>query len=195
MIKVINTPDLKAPRYRPVRTCVSTKPFCNSFRKKYPQYKNITDTILRQILTTHSELLYKEVINNRDGVELPEGLGFLFIGTCNAMKNHNTDYATSIKLKSLLRHRNFESDNYVAKIFYTNYANKYKFKDRELWKFKGERDFTRLVSKEYPDNWKKYIQVENFEKINKFYKKSTVKEYYAKKYEIDVKEYNEFDMD
>jgi hypothetical protein len=195
MIKVINTPDLQAPRYRPVRTSVSTKPFCNSFRKKYPQYKNITDTILRQILTTHSELLYKEVINNRDGVELPEGLGFLFIGTCNAMKNHNTDYATSIKLKSLLRHRNFESDNYVAKIFYTNYANKYKFKDRELWKFKGERDFTRLVSKEYPDNWKKYIQVENFEKINKFYKKSTVKEYYAKKYEIDVKEYNEFDMD
>jgi hypothetical protein len=195
MIKIINTPDLQAPRYRPVRTSVSTKPFCNSFRKKYPQYKNITDTILRQILTTHSELLYKEVINNRDGVELPEGLGFLFIGTCNAMKNHNTDYATSIKLKSLLRHRNFESDNYVAKIFYTNYANKYKFKDRELWKFKGERDFTRLVSKEYPDNWKKYIQVENFEKINKFYKKSTVKEYYAKKYEIDVKEYNEFDMD
>lgn len=195
MIKVINTPDLQAPRYRPVRTSVSTKPFCNSFRKKYPQYKNITDTILRQILTTHSELLYKEVINNRDGVELPEGLGFLFIGTCNAMKNHNTDYATSIKLKSLLRHRNFESDNYVAKIFYTNYANKYKFKDRELWKFKGERDFTRLVSKEYPDNWKKYIQVENFEKINKFYKKSTVKEYYAKKYEVDVKEYNEFDMD
>ena len=195
MIKVINTPDLQAPRYRPVRTSVSTKPFCNSFRKKCPQYKNITDTILRQILTTHSELLYKEVINNRDGVELPEGLGFLFIGTCNAMKNHNTDYATSIKLKSLLRHRNFESDNYVAKIFYTNYANKYKFKDRELWKFKGERDFTRLVSKEYPDNWKKYIQVENFEKINKFYKKSTVKEYYAKKYEVDVKEYNEFDMD
>lgn len=194
-MKTINNPDLNAPRFRPTRKNISNREFYSSFRKKFPQYKNVPTPVLSKILNTHSELMYKEAIENRDGVEFPEGMGFMFIGTCNTPKNPGTDHANSLKYNRKVHYRNFESDNYIAKIFYTNYANKYKFRNRELWQFKGARNFTRLVSKTYPEKWKQYVQVENFEMINKYFKKNQVKNYYAKKLEGDIKEYNEFEMD
>ena len=188
-------PDLSAPRFRPTRFTVMSKKFYRVFKKKHPEYAAIPNSELKKIITAHSVLMYNEIIDNRNGVELPEGLGYVFIGTCKPPKKHNTDYPTSIKYKTLLQHRNFESDSYVAKIFYTNYANKYKFRDREIWQFKGIRDFTRLVAKNYPENWKKYVEVENYQMINNLYRKRTTKQFFEKKHETDVIDYNEFDMD
>jgi len=195
MMNEIKQPDLNAPRFRSTRKCLLKPDFFKRFRKKYPQYAETSDKALRDIIGLHNETLWKQVIENRDGVEFPENLGFLFVGTCNPPKKHNTDYVTSIEYKQRLRHRNFESDNYVAKIFYTNYASKYKFRHRELWQFKGIREFTRGVSETYPENWKKYIQVENFEKINKLFKRYKSRRYYVNKTAYDILDYNEFDMD
>lgn len=192
----IKQPDLNAPRFRPTRTSLLDSSFFRRFRKKHPEYAKKSDAELRQIINEYSTLTWQEAINNRDGVEFPENIGFVFIGTCfPPSKRHNTDYPTSLKHNRRLKHRNFESDNYIAKIFYTNYATKYRFKNRELWQFKGERDFTRSVSEHYPENWKKYIQVENFQKINKLYSNSKGRDYYAKKLEVDLIDYDEFDMD
>ena len=38
-----------------------------------------------------------EVINNREGVELPEKLGYLFIGKYKKSMKDNVDYGSSIK--------------------------------------------------------------------------------------------------
>jgi hypothetical protein len=194
-MKEIKQPDLQAPRYRPTRTSLLGSTFFRSFRKKHPEYASKSDASLRSIINEYSSILWNQVIENRDGVELPENLGFLFIGTCRPPKKYNTDYAKSFKYNQRLKHRNSESDNYVAKIFYTNYASKYRFRNRELWQFKGERDFTRKVGETYPVNWKRYIQVENFQRINKLYQKSKGRDYYAKKLETDLIGYNEFHMD
>ena len=194
-MKTINAPDLNAPRYRPTRKKVSDRDFFNNFRKKYPQYKDVPTPVLNKIIGKHSELLYKEAVDSRDGAEFPEGMGFIFVGTCNSPKKPGTDFTKSLKYNVKVHHRNFESDNYIAKIFYTNYANTYRFRNRELWQFKGARNFTRLVSKTYPENWKKYLQVENFEMINKYFKKNQVKTYYAEKNKDAALSYNEFEMD
>lgn len=191
----IKQPDLNAPRFRPTRLSLFTPAFYKEFRKKYPQHKDVPNSTLRGIILSHSIKMWETVIDERDGIELPENMGNVFIGTCNPPRAHNTDYAVSLKYNTRLRHRNFESDNYVAKIFYTNYAPKYKFKDRDLWQFKGVRDFTRKVSETYPENWKKYIQVENFQKINKLFATHGTKNYFARCLEKDIKDYNEFDLD
>lgn len=193
-MKSINKPDLKAPRFRPTRKTICDRSFYAAFKKKHPQYRNIPDTLLKKIIKMHGEELYKAAIDNRDGVEFPEGMGFIFIGTCKSPKRHLTDFSASLKYNMPLQHRNFESDNYIAKIFYTNYANKYKFRNRELWYFKGARNFTRTVGKTYPQNWKMYVQVENFEMINKLFKNAKARQYYAKKLENDILDYNEFEM-
>jgi hypothetical protein len=70
----------------------------------------------------------------------------------------------------VIQHRNWESDNYLAKLFYTNYYDsKYGFKFHEIWAFKGCREFTKEIGKAYPENWKKYIQVDHTLKISKLY--------------------------
>jgi hypothetical protein len=110
-------------------------------------------------------------------------------------KKINLDFKASADYLQNVKHRNFESDNYIAKIFYTNYSERYRFKFRELWKFKGTRDFTRMVSETYPEKWKLYLQVENFDRINKMFKKHNGREYFKIKQNETVLEYDEFNFD
>ena len=119
-----------------------------------------------------NERIWKEVIENRDGVELPDSLGYIFIGTCPAAKSVNTDYALSKKYGKVLQNKNWETDGKVAKIFYTNYSTKYRFKNRELWQFTAVRQFKRAVAKSYPKKWTKYIRMENKKRVADMYKKN-----------------------
>ena len=195
-MKEFKKPDLNAPRCRGKVHTVLNKKFLNEFIEKNPEYKafNMSDAGL--ILKTFHDKLWNHATNSRDGVELPENLGFLFIGTCLSPKKYNTDFGNSIKKDVRLRHRNFESDNFLAKIFYTNYANKYKFKNRDLWVFDAIRDFKRGVSKAYPDNWKMYIQVENGIHITNYIKKSRKNSWMKDQQDNFVIDalYNEFDL-
>ncbi|TXI91138.1 MAG: hypothetical protein E6Q36_00065 [Chryseobacterium sp.] len=190
----INKPDLSAPRFRPTRHTIMNETFFSEFRKKYPQYRQVTDTKLREIINVHNELLWQAVIDNRDGAEFPEGLGYLFIGSCPMAKKFNVDYSSSIEKGVALRHRNFESDNYLAKIFYTNYSAKYRFKDRQLWQFKGVRDFTRKVGESYPVNWKMYMQVDNFLYISRVFRQKRKDQWILSNIVPEPEGYNEFDM-
>lgn len=195
MLEDINKPDLNAPRYRVNRVTLLNKEFYDSFYKKYPEYKDQDMSTIKEIVKTFNKELAQTIINERDGVEFPEGLGYSFIGTCKPTKRKNINFQVSHEYRKKLEHRNFESDRYIAKIFYSNYASKYKYKNRELWQFKADRAFTRAVSKTYPENWKQYVQVESFKMINTLYKSRIKKEYFIKKDIHDCKEYNEFELD
>ena len=148
---------------------------------------------ISNIIKAFNTEIWQTVVNTRDGVELPEQLGCMFIGTCQRPKKDNVDFGTSITLETRVRHRNFESDNYLCKIFYSNYN--FRFKDRELWSFKGHRSFTNATSVEYTKNWKRYIMVDNFTKIKDVYK-AAAKKYYVLERDTTVSEdYNEFKID
>ncbi len=189
-------PDLNAPRYRPSRCSLMDASFMKEFYEKYPKYKGKVDKSLAiEILETFNILTWNEAINLRDGVELPEGIGYIFIGTCQPSKRYNPNYYLSVELNHRVMHRNFESDNYLCKIFYTNFTNKYRFPFRELWSFDPYRDFSRKTSAEYPKNWKKYLQVENHIFINKQYKEVKKKHYIKNRIAKVSEEYNEFDLD
>jgi hypothetical protein len=191
----IKKADLKAPRYRPQRTSLLTEKFYRTFRKKFPEYKDVPNRDLTRIINSFNEKLWETAISNRDGIELPEGLGVIFIGTCNPpSKRYNTNYSLSVDVDQRVMHRNFESDNYMAKIFYTNYANKYRYQNREVYQFKGCREFTKATSDAYLENWKLYIQVDNYAKINKLFDKQRYKEILRKQQDQLLTEYNEFDL-
>lgn len=194
MTNQIRQPDLNAPRFRPTRTSLLNEKFVLQFKAKYPQYKDIPNADIKSILVRFNNKLWEEVIKYRDGVELPQNLGYIFIGTCEPAKKFNQDYIASLKYNKQLSHRNFASDNYLAKIFYTNFSNKYRLVDREIWQFKGERNFTRAVGKHYPENWKNYIKVENYTYINELYKKRRFKERSIQEVSKLIDNYNEFDL-
>lgn len=189
-----HAPDLNAPRFRPKKCNLLNSAFCRRFRKKNPRHKNLTDADIKKIVTIFNGSIWNKIIDYRDGVELPEGLGYVFIGSCPRKVRDNPDFRKSIAYGYKVRNTNWESDQYVAKIFYTNYEDKYRFKFHQLWGFTGVRDFKRGVAHTYPSTWKKYVLVESNLKVSKLFRKSVLKDRVLKQQEKDLKVYDEFDL-
>ena len=171
MISNFKAPDLNAPRYREKVFGLLNADLFKEFKEKYPAYENIDSSKLKKVITLYNEKLWKEVINNRNGVELPDSLGYLFIGTCPAAKSVNTNYSLSRQYGKVLENRNLNTDGKIAKIFYTNLKTKYRFKNRELWQFTAVRQFKRSVAKTYPEQWSRYIVMESKKRVADIYKK------------------------
>jgi hypothetical protein len=175
-----NPPNPKAPRFRKKRLNILDRKFFRRIKKENRCLSGISETDMRNIIDTFHRCLWEAVIDHRDGVDLPEQLGHIFIGTCPPKKSPNKDYHASIKYKRVVEHRNWESDRHLAKIFYTTFLNKYRFKNHDLWVFTGCRDFTRSVSKKYPERWNMYVKIDPMIKINTMfrssYKKLTVRD-------------------
>jgi hypothetical protein len=187
-------PDLNAPRFRPESHSVVNRDFCNRFRKENPRYADLDNDTIKQIINAINGKIWEMVIEERQGVELPEQLGYLFIGSCPRMYGSNPDMKVSENLGQTIQHRNWESDQYVAKIFYTNYETKYSFKNRELWGFSGVRQFTRAVAHSYPTEFKKYIVVDNTLKISRMFRSEKKRAYKRQKTQETLQTYNEFEV-
>jgi hypothetical protein len=194
-MKEFRKPDLNAPRYRAQRQDILNKDFYNLFRETNPKYSQLTDKDIRTIIKEVNGKIWGTVIDERNGIELPEQLGYIFIGSCPAPKKDNPNYHISKKLDKIIQHRNWESDQYLAKIFYTNAASKYRFQFSNLWGLSLVRQFSRKVSEVYPENFNKYIVVEDYKRINAVFSK--------KMYGLDMRKiekeilktvYNEFDL-
>lgn len=194
MAKQFKKPDLNAPRYRPTKLNLTNIDFYKKFIEENPKYSGLTMVQFKEIIATFNGKIWETVVNERDGVQLPEQLGYLFIGSCPRKKN-NVDFDKSRKYGVVLQNQNWESDQYTAKIFYTNYETKYRFKNHELWGFKGVRDFTRMVGQTYPTEWKKYIQMDNLVKASRLFRKHKTE--IKKKIETQdlLKDYDEFNLE
>lgn len=187
-------PDVKAPRFRPEVHNVLNKEFLEKFKQKYPKYKDIDNVLLKKIIKTYNNTLYHTVIEKRDGIQLPETIGWLFIGTCQQSKKENIDFAKSHKYGVTVTNKNWETDGKLAKIFFTSYAPKHKMKNREFWGFTACREFKRSVAKAYPENWNMYVEVTPNAKIKLAYNKAKYKNYKATETLRSLENYNEFDL-
>lgn len=195
MLKDYKAPDIKAPRYRPKSLNLLNGETFKKFIEKYPEHKECDYEQFKEIINTFNEKIWKTVLEHRDGVELPESLGNVFIGTCWKKKKQNIDFNKSAKYGKLITNHNHETDGKLAKIFYTNYNNKYRFTNRVMWMFKGCRDFKRELGATYPTEWKKYREIDPNLKINKLYKRRMKRDMMQKREALMMEYYNEFDMD
>lgn len=193
-MKEFKKPDLKAPRFRPEVHSVLNKEFFELFRKKYPRYKSLDDNMLRNVIKTFNKNLFQTIIDTRDGIELPESLGWIFIGTCQQSKKSNVDYAKSFKYGVAVSNKNWETDGKLAKIFYTNLAPKHKIRNREFWKFQACREFKRSVAKAYPENWNMYVRLDPLSKLETIYKNRKYKEVVELNTKRALNTYNEFEL-
>jgi hypothetical protein len=187
-------PNLNAPRFRPEVKSILEKKFFEEFKTKHPQYKNISDADIRKMIKEFNRYIYQKIVNSRDGVQLPESIGWLFIGTCQESKKKNIDFAKSKEYGLKVTNRNWASDGKLAKIFFTNNAPKHKMKNREFWGFVACREFKRSVAKVYPENWNMYTVVEPTKKLKQLYNKAIYKEISLNKTKKDLLSYNEFDI-
>ena len=161
--------NLNGPRYRAPRLNTTSDEWIEQIKESSDCLIKDPETI-KNIIVELNQAIKDVIINTRDGIELPEQLGYMFLGTCQPKIRKNVDFKTTDHYLKVIQHRNWESDNYLAKIFYSNYESKYKFKFYELWGFKACREFTREVGRTYPENWKKYIQVDHSLKVSRLYR-------------------------
>jgi len=192
--KQYKKPDLNAPRYRPKKLNLTNIDFYNKFIEDNPKYSNFSIDDFKNVIKTFNGFVWKAAIDERDGVQLPEQLGYIFIGSCPRKKS-NVDFDKSKHYGVVLQNKNWESDDYLAKIFYTNFETKYRFKNHDLWGFKGVRDFTRMVGQTYPTEWKKYIQVDNLVKISRLFRIEKFKQFKTDETTELLKNYDEFNLE
>lgn len=195
MVKKFNKPDLTAPRYRPKKLNICNQSFYEKFVQENPKYTGLTISQFKDVIKTFNGLIWQTAVDQRDGVELPEQLGYLFIGTCPRRKKESVDYKKSADLGTRVQNQNWESDNYMAKIFYTNFETKYRFKHHDLWGFTGVRDFKRSVAHAYPQQWKMYVMVDNNTKISRLFRLYKYKEYKKEEDQTLLETYDEFNLD
>ena len=106
MINNFKKPNLNAPRYREKRLGLLNEETIKEFKDKKPLYSDIDSIKLKKIIKTYNVRLWNAVVDNRDGVELPDSLGYLFIGTCPSSKSVNTNYALSKQYGKVLQNKN-----------------------------------------------------------------------------------------
>lgn len=169
-MSTFNKPDLSAPRFRAKTKNLLNKDLYKAFIEKHPEYKGLDPNQFKLIISTYNGLMQEAVLNHRDGVKLPESLGYILITKCDRPKGDNTDYAASAQYGQKVNHANWDSDNYLAKICYTNYSLKYRFSDRELWGFTPAKQFKSAVSGSFPELYQKYIHLTENIKLSRLFK-------------------------
>ena len=195
MNRTFRKPDVKAPRFREKSVHVLGVKAYKRFRKKFPEH-DITYAEFKTIVNTYNTKLGEGIIEYRDGVELPESLGYVFIGSCSPMvRRPNIDFKKSVQYGILTTHKNWNSDNRLMKIFFTNNLVKYKIKNKQIWAFAPNREFKRKASQNYVDEWMKYIKVDSRKKVSTVFKEKihTMHEKF-KANKIASEGYNEFDL-
>jgi nucleoid DNA-binding protein len=194
-MKLCKAPDVKAPRYRTSQKTLINNELLNKVKEKTNLAHDLDYRAFERIIKTFNKKIADEVIHNRNGVELMNGLGRIFVGTCKSPKKKNIDIPQSIKIGVIVHHKNWETDGHLAKIFYSNSSNKYKFKHNQVWKYTPGRILKRELSPYYKDNWEKYIKVESDKQINQQIKQNIRIDKIKKRIEHGLNiEYNEFEM-
>ncbi len=157
----VQAPDVKGPRFRHKFRNALDGNFIKAFRIKYPQYAHYDQKTIKSIVKTQCAKIWKVAAETRDGIELQSSLGHIFVGSYKIKTNgaEVINYAASIKAGTKVLHRNLNTDNHIAKIWYTNMGTKYQLANRQIWFFKGVRQFTRYVAKVYPENWRQYVVI------------------------------------
>lgn len=191
---VYKKPNLNAPRFRPKKLNLTNRMFYDQFVEEHPKMAALGVDKFKEVISVYNGRIWEKVIEERDGVELPEQLGFLFIGTCPRKKD-NVDHKKSGLYGIKIQNQNWESDHYIAKIFYTNFENKYRFKHHELWGFTGVRDFKRMVGKTYPAEWKKYVMVDNLVRVSRLFRVQKFKQQKQEEAVVLMEQYDEFNLE
>lgn len=176
-------PDTSAPRFRRERLNVLTPELFRKFKRQNPEI-NIDYQTFRKVILSFNKKIWVKVLENREGVELPERLGYIFIGTCPKASGI-TDPITSAEYDRKIDHKNWDSNQYVCKIFYSNYGTKYKFANSGMWYFVASRKFKRAASATFVKNWNRYVKVSPISKVSNFFKDKTIKGVKVQRYDYN----------
>lgn len=202
-VHTFRVPDGKAPKFLKKRfDILRDKHFFSSVKETYPELGQYTDSALAKFIESTNKRLGKEIIENRNGVRLPEAFGIIVAGACKISSEtakRNIDYGASNKEGRVILHSNQTSDDYISKVKYSNASEYQPFRNNYMWCFDACRPITRALAKVFKQEggYKKYIVFTTRQHIGHLIRPTkpakVTKEYIAhKKRHLD--KHNEFDI-
>jgi nucleoid DNA-binding protein len=152
----MNIPNKKAPRIRNGSLRIMDITRLRKFIKLHPEYKGMTIREFGSVIKAFNQEILNDLIENRDGVVLPENLGHLQIKNVKYRNAKLIDYGKSIKHNKVLHFKNWDTDGTFAKVIYkSHYRNRF-IKFYRFWTFKLARPASQQVSKSYKDMYSIY---------------------------------------
>lgn len=194
MTNPMYTQNRSVPRIRKKYITLLTSNTFRLFKLKHPEYKNLSLLEYKKIIRTFNTEIVQTMIDNRNGVELLEGLGYIFMGTCDTPKKAVINLSETIKQGKQVVHKNWESDNKLLKIFYSNCTVKGSFQNKDLWSFKATQECRKAASAAYILNWTKYIPVPSAAKISNMFNNYRQNEIMSNLKPILPEAYDEFNI-
>jgi len=153
----------------------------NKYRKKHPSF-NIKD--ITRIISVFHELLFEELLNNRQGVFLPKSMGKLFIVSKEVPMHYGW-----------WRKQAYNTDGKLGIVAYDSNIGKRTFTDRSLWFFFMTRAKEKRVEEKYKEDYMFYMNKYKTDSWwNKFVESDGKKVYIPKKKSSPEDGYNEFDF-
>lgn len=159
--------DRKAPRGRCKRKNTFSKELFKKFKKQHPNI-DIDFKTFKKIVYRGNEIFAQKICDEREGIALPERLGKIFIGSYDRGKDSPYYNWKILEEQNVaVSYKNWESDKYFCKIFYTSFGMNYAFDLKRYWYFSPCRILKQNVSKAFIKDWNKYIKVPRFQKLSK----------------------------
>lgn len=179
------------PKYRRKETILPSTEMANSFLKKYPNYSNVKPSDFRKIIGEFNKRVMQEVVDNRNGVMLPDLLGCIFIGSSKTDKQVKS--YSKYSDNEAVRYTNVATDGRILKFLFSASVTSVPFKNFTCWSFKANRDVRRNTAKLFENNYQKYVDITNIKIGELFYTKKTDNTP-EEKTEVLEESYNEFDL-
>lgn len=194
--------DPRAPRFLRKKFDIlnaTNKEFYTALKEQHPELSKYPDNEIARFIEFFNNVIAQEVVDNRNGVHLPNGLGIIVAGACKISletSKTNTDYKTSAEVGQHVAHSNLHSDTYIAKVKYSNALDRHMFENNDLWMFDPCRALARAVSAQFKNgNHRNYITFTTRQHIAHLFRKQKIakenpRAVYAKKQQLD--NYDEF---
>lgn len=170
--------DPHAPRFVTKKydiLVLKNKDFYRRLKEQYPELKQYNNSEILRFIEHTNNAIAQEVIDNRNGVRLSDGLGIVVAGACQLSEKamaKNRDYKTSALLGEHVSHTNLHSDCYVAKVKYTSELDGHMFDNHKLWMFDPSRPLARAVSAQFKNgNHKDYIVFSPMTRMSTIFRK------------------------
>jgi hypothetical protein len=198
----VKAPDPHAPRFMKEEFDIlkqANVDFYKAMKEQYPELKKYKDSEIANCIEFFNRRIVKEVIDNRNGVRLTDGLGVLVAGACKIPRE---TVANNINFNALrngerLSFQNNGTDQYVAKIKYSSEIDKHMFENYSMWCFDASRPFSRTLAAIFKEEgaYKKYIVFTSRQRIAHLFRKQrpkTIDAVAEKRKKTRLEEHDEF---
>lgn len=187
-------PDLNAPRFRKSNYSVIDDNFISDFLQEHPEYSDMPELskkgFIKKKINQFNSYIWKHVLNNRDGIDLPERLGVVFVGAKTSIYNP-VKYGLSASVGKEVRTTNPETNGLIAKVFYSRHSRNHGITVKTMWGFKICREFARSVASVFKTSYNKFRRVENKRQLMILFEQRTKRKTSGSAYIPN--DYNEFE--